>query len=281
MLVKGGAPVGVRVGPGGHGEGVGLGQFVVAAAVQMLFQQTQQEGGNQRHGEIARHFHRGRGEVEVTGAHCRPVRGEEIREADDEHHRGVLHVDDEVVADLGHDVADGLGQDYAGHGLYVGHADGHGALGLTGIDGDNAAPDGLCHIGTGVDGHHHDGGGPDAVELHGIVGEIGQAVVEEHRLQHHGGAAEDFHVNADHGPDQGQEEPLDGRIILGMGDGVEHTADKADDAADQRGHQRQDQSVADAGQIVGSAVFGPELCNIGSQLGKFLHGNRLPSVNKS
>ena len=34
-----------------------------------------------------------------------------------EHHRGVLDVDDEVVADLGHDVPQGLGKNDAGHGL--------------------------------------------------------------------------------------------------------------------------------------------------------------------
>ena len=155
---------------------------------------------------------------------------------------------------------------------------------LAGVHGDDAAPDGLGHICARVDGDHDEGGQPDArVALEGRkpIDEIGQAVVEEHRLKHHRGAPEDFHVNADHGPDQGQKEPFDRRVILGMGDGVEHTADKADDTADQRGHQRQNQSVADAGQIVGSAVFGPELDNIGSQLGKFLHGNRLPSVNKS
>ena len=36
--------------------------------------------------------------------------GKELHKADDEHDGGVLDVDDEVVADLRNDVANGLGQ---------------------------------------------------------------------------------------------------------------------------------------------------------------------------
>ena len=44
------------------------------------------------------------------------------------------------------------GRNHMEHGLPVGHADGHGALGLAGIDGDDAAADRLGHVGAGVDG---------------------------------------------------------------------------------------------------------------------------------
>ena len=82
------------------------------------------------------------------------------------------------------------------------HADGLGALGLAGINGDNAAPDGLGHVSAGVDGHHQNGGHPDVGELQGAVREVGQAVEDKHRLQHHGGAPEDFHIDPDDGPNQ-------------------------------------------------------------------------------
>ena len=263
---------------GGHGQMVRLCQLVIAAAVHSLFQPAQQEGGDQRHGEVPGHLHHGGGEVQVAGAHRRPVGGEEIGEADDEHDGRILHIDDEVVADLGQDIPDGLRQDHMQHGLHMGHADGLGALGLAGVDGDNAAPDGLGHVGAGVDGHHQNGGHPDAVKPHGVVRKIGQAVIEEHRLQHHGGTPEDLHVDPDHCPDQRQKEPLDGRGVLAVGNGVQNAADESDQAADGGGHQCQNQGIADAGQIVGHAVVRPELGNVGCQLEQFLHGGRLPSV---
>ena len=64
----------------------------------------------------------------------------------------------------------------------MGHADGLGTLRLAGIDGDDAAPDGLRHIRAGVDGHDQDGSGPDVVKPQGVVGEVGQAVVDEEQL---------------------------------------------------------------------------------------------------
>ena len=47
----------------------------------------------------------------------------------------------------------------------VRHADGLGALGLAGVDGDNAAADGLGHIGAGIDGDHQNGRHPYAGQL--------------------------------------------------------------------------------------------------------------------
>ena len=88
---------------------------------------------------------------------------------------------------------------------------------------------------AGVDGHHQNGGHPDAVKPHGVVRKIGQAVIEEHRLQHHGGTPEDLHVDPDHCPDQRQKEPLDGRVVLAVGNGVQNAAEQADQTADLSG----------------------------------------------
>ena len=144
----------------------------------------------QRHAKVAQHLDGRGGEVHGVDAGDVAVGGEELGEADDKHHRGVLDVDDEVVADLGHDIAQGLGEDDIHHGLYVAHADSLGPLGLAGVNGEDAAADRLGHVGAGIDGDHQKGGGPDVVKAHGVVGEVGQAVVEEHSLEHHGGCPE-------------------------------------------------------------------------------------------
>ena len=153
----------------------------------------------------------------------------------------------------------------------MGHADGLGALGLAGVNGDDAAPDGLGHIGAGVDGHHQDGRHPDAGPLDRVIGEVGQAVVDEHRLEHHGRTPEDLHVDSHDHPDQLDKKPLDRGIRLGAGDGVEDAAYKADDAADDRGHDGQDQGVLDAVEIVAAASL-PEFYDVGAQLCKSFHG---------
>ena len=252
-LVKGRAPAGVAVGAGGHDQLVRLGQLVAVAAVQPPLQQPQQEGGDEGHGQVTDHLDGGGLEVHIVVAHDVPVDGEKFREADDEHHRGVLDVDDEVVADLGDDVPEGLGQDDAGHGLHVGHADGLGPLGLARVDGQDAAPDGLRHVGPCVDGHDDQRGGPHAhiaPKLQGLIGEIGQAVEDEHRLKHHGRAPEHLHIDADDHPDELEEKALHSVVLLGVGDGVEHAAGKADDTADQGSRHRQDQGVAHSHQVL-------------------------------
>lgn len=73
---------------------------------------------------------------------------EQLHNADDRQNAGILDVDNQVIADLGHDIAQCLGQNDIGHDLHVIHANGHGAFGLTGIDGKNTAPDCFRHIGA-------------------------------------------------------------------------------------------------------------------------------------
>ena len=165
--------------------------------------------------------------------------GEELDEADNEHHRGVLDVDDEVVADLGHDVPQGLGKNDAGHGLDMVHTDGLGSLGLSRVDGDDPSPYTFGHICPCVDGNHQQRSDPDtgvALEGHGPVGEVGEAVVDEDRLKHHRGAPEDLHI--------GRQNRLHRRHkAAGDGGGPPVRCDAADDAdhkADQAPQDRTD-----------------------------------------
>jgi len=97
------------------------------------------------------------------------VNRKEIGEADDEHDGSILDVDDVVVADLRDDVSESLRKDDTGHRLPVGHADRHGAFGLSGIDGNNSAADGFRHVGSGVDRDHEDGHRPEIRELNRII----------------------------------------------------------------------------------------------------------------
>ena len=71
---------------------------------------------------------------------------------------GYNDINYQVIADLGHDIAQGLGEDDIHHGLYVAHADSLGPLGLAGVNGEDAAADRLSHVGAGIDGDHQKGG---------------------------------------------------------------------------------------------------------------------------
>ena len=172
------------------------------------------------------------------------MHGKEIVEADNEHDRGILDVDDKVVADLRHDVAQSLRQHHAQHGLHMRHADGLRALGLPAIHREDTAAHGLSHVRAGIDGYHQDGHRPDIAELHGVVGEI--AIIDEHRLQNHGRAAEYLNIGADNAPQQPQQPALDKGIAVRAGNGLQYAAQKADHAANQRGNYSQQQGAADA-----------------------------------
>ena len=197
--------------------------------------------------------------------------GEELRKADDEHNGGVLHVDDVVVADLGHDVPQGLRHDDVHHGLEMGHANGLGPLGLAGVNGNDAAPDGFRHVRAGIDGHDQKRGGENIVEPEGVIGEVGQAVVNEHGLQHHGGSPEHLYINADDDPQQLQQEPLGQRVLLRIRNGIQHTAQQSDEAADQCGEEGQLQCIPDTGPVH-HLVLAPQQDHILSQLHKLIHG---------
>ena len=203
--------------------------------------------------------------------------GKKLGKADDKHHRSILDINDEVVADLRNDISECLGQNDADHGLHVCHADGLGPFGLARVHGDNAAPDGFRHIGAGVDGDDKDGRRPDIVKPQGVVAEIGQAIVNEHRLEHHRSPPKNLHINAHNNSDQLQQKPLGQGITFGIRNGVQHTTDKADQAPDQGSHHRQDQGVLDAVQI-GTTVLAPQTHHIGAELGELFHRGALLSL---
>ena len=227
-------------------------------------------GCRQGHGQITDHFHSRRGEIQVAATNGCTMSGKEVGEANDEHDRGILHIDDEVVADLRHDIPQRLGQNHIGHGLHMGHTDGFRTLCLTGINGDNAAADRLGHVCTGVDGNDQNGSNPEAFKAYGIVGEVRKAVVEENCLQHHGRTAEHFHIYTDNRTNQTEEKTLDRRVVFAAGNGIENTADKTDDAANNRSDQGQHQRIEHTAEIL-ITVLGPKLDNITGELRKLGH----------
>ena len=191
---------------------------------------------------------------------------EQVGDGNDRQHRGILDVDDKVVADLRHDVAQRLREDDVQHRLPVVHTDCLRALGLAGVNGHNAAAHGFCHIGTRVDGHDEKSGAPhahlDAEHLH-------HAVVDEHRLHDHRCAAEQFHIAAQNNVQQLDQKTLPcGVALLVNGDGLQGADGKADHAAEKRTHQRKQQRRARAAQVAGT-VLGK---NLGAVCHKQFHG---------
>ena len=100
------------------------------------------------------------------------------------------------------------------------------------------------------------------------VEDLHQAVVDENRLNHHGGATEQFHIAPQNGVEDPQQNPLVQRIAVGVdGDGLQGAHCKADQAAHQGAHQGQQQGSACAPQI-GKPVF---LQQEGTLVQKFVH----------
>ena len=260
----------MAVSAGSHGQAVHLRQLVAAGAIHLLLPHPQQEGGDQGHGQITCHLDGCRGEVLIRRAGHALVDGEELRETDDAHDGGILDIDDQVVAYLGQDVPQGLGQDHLGHGLPVGHADGLCAFGLAGVNGNDAAADGFGHVSAGVDGNNHKSAQPHTGKTHSIIGKVGQAVVDHNRLEDHRRTAEDFHVDLVDHPDGPQQDPLEDIIVLGKGNGVQNAAQQADQAAHSRAQYRQGNGIPHAVQVQ-SCVFFPQLGNILTQLHKDIH----------
>ena len=156
----------------------------------------------------------------------------EIGKADDEHHGSIFDVDDVVVADLRHDIAQRLRQDHIEHRLPVIHADGFGSFKLTLVDAHDAAANRFGHISARVHGNDNDADSPDIFE--GNTEEVRQAVKDEHGLQDHRCAAEDLHIGANNDPDNLQEHPLDDIFIGPAGNRLQDAAKEAYHAADQR-----------------------------------------------
>ena len=104
------------------------------------------------------------------------------------------------------------------------HTQGLCAFCLTGVNGNNTATDRFCHIGTGVDRNYNDSGCP---HIRRGIGKA-KAVENEHGLEHHGCSPEHFHIDPHDDANQLQSKPLEDVIPLGIGNGIEHTAQKTD-----------------------------------------------------
>ena len=233
----------ILVGALSQDDGVVHGQGEVLRSVHLLLDDPEDPGADEGQDEVEYH---GDGICLKEGVvcACRTSGGVgQLRYADDGQDAGILDVDDQVVADLGHDVPEGLGQDHAGHGLEMVHADGHGSLCLARIDGQDTASYGLRHVGAGVDGDDEEG-----CRQHTQVDAeyIGQSVVDEGCLDHHGGAAEDLHIGVQDELDDHEDVVLCRVLRLIRGDRLDDTHRKADHTSDKGGNQRDQHGIADA-----------------------------------
>ena len=145
------------------------------------------------------------------------------------------------------------------------------AFGLAGVDGDNAAADGLGHVRAGIDRNDQDGCGPDVIEAQGIIREIRQGVENEHGLQHHRRAAENLDVDADDDAENFQKDTLGQRIVFGARDGIENAAEQADDTADRGRGQRKAERVEHTVQVHQAVLF-PQNPDVLHELGELIHG---------
>ena len=180
----------------------------------------------------------------------------EIRKSNYKHNGSILHVDDEVIPDLRHDIAQSLRKNDIHHGLNMRHANGFGSFRLSRINRNNASSHRFRHIGTRVDGNNYNGCHPHRAEFHRIVCKIGQTIIKENRLKHHRRSAKHFNVYPDYNADQCEEEALYGIVVFTVRNCVEHPADKPDQASDHGSHQCQNQCVFNSAEI-GTSVFRP------------------------
>ena len=156
-----------------------------------MFQETKQSGAGKCENEV--HYH-SNGECLKVGvvSACHAFCGvEKLYDSDDGKYTGIFDVNDQVVADLRHNISQSLWKDYVYHGLHMGHSNGLSSLGLAFVNGKNSAADSFCHVGSGVDGHYEKCGKPHG---HVNVKQVGTSIVNEHGLNHHRGSAEKFHV---------------------------------------------------------------------------------------
>ena len=114
---------------------------------------------------------------------------DQLLAADDGDEGGVLQQNDELVAQGGKNGLEGLGDDDKAHGIDVAETQAAACLRLTGIQGHEAAPDDLGHVGAGVDAQ---GQGAD----HGVAA-AGAENDEAHnqQLHHHGSAPDDGDID--------------------------------------------------------------------------------------
>ena len=129
----------------------------------------------------------------------------------------------------------------------MGHADAHGALKLTLVDGDDAAADDLGHVSAGVDRNDQYAGGNERQRA--AAGGEGVAPVNDHRLHHHGRAAENLDINGN----DGVEDPVERthKAVAGKGRRADDAGQKADDETGHGAGKRNEHRVAHAAEQLG------------------------------
>lgn len=167
--------------------------------------------------------------------------------ADDVQDGRILDVDDKLIADRWQDIAHDLRDDDLEHGLCVRHSDGHGALKLAAVDGNDAAADDLGHVRAGVDGHDEDAGRDERQRV--AAGRESIAPVNNHRLHHHRRATEDLDIDCNDRIEQLVQRAQDG--VLGHRRRAHDAGQQTKCKAGHRTRQRDEHRVANAGQQLG------------------------------
>ena len=123
---------------------------------------------------------------------------------------------------------------------------------------------------AGVDGNHHESCQPHTGESELGVAEVGEGVIDDHRLQDHGRTAEEFHIDPHTTSDDEEREALEGGIVFTVGDGLQNTAHQTDQTANQSTGKGQKNGAVHTAQIAGGISF-PQLDDIGAKLDDLFH----------
>ena len=147
---------------------------------------------------------------------------------DDGKYTGIFDVDNQVVADLRHDVTQCLWQNNIDHGLYMCHADRLGSFCLTRVNGKDTAADSLCHVCTCVDGYDEDRGKPHG---HIDIEQVCTTEVDKHCLCHHRSSTEELHIAGKDKFHDFDQYLLGCGIVFVYRDRLHDTYEKTDDAS--------------------------------------------------
>ena len=166
-------------------------KVIVLRTFHLAFQKPQQSGAGERKNKV--HYHgNGKGFKISIICTCNPFCCvEKLYNSNNGKDAGIFDVDDQVVADLGHNVAQSLRKNYAHHSLHMSHSNGFRSLCLPLINREDSTADCFCHIGSRVNGNYKKCGKPHG---HINVKQISTSIINEHGLYHHRGAAEKFHI---------------------------------------------------------------------------------------
>ena len=167
------------------------GKVIILRAFHLVFQQAEQSGAYKSKDKV--HYHSdGKGfEISVISSSYAFCCVEKFYNSNNGKNAGILDIDDQVVANLRHDVAQCLWKDYVHHSLYMRHSDCFCSFCLTFVNRKDSASDGFCHVGSGIDRYYEKCRKPHG---HVDIEQVSTSVIDKHGLYHHWGAAEKFHV---------------------------------------------------------------------------------------